>query len=76
MADALETPPCSCCGKTHTEVKRLVVMHAVLASGKLPAAAICNECLSLIMQVIAAEDGAWRQEQITILQGIEPQNSN
>ena len=46
-AESRTPPTCSFCGKTHLEIRHLLV-------GKHPQAAICNEC------VAAAADAIWR----------------
>ena len=46
----LESIRCSFCGKSGTEVGRIV-------AGPTPAVAICNECVALCSQIMAEEDG-------------------
>jgi ATP-dependent Clp protease ATP-binding subunit ClpX len=46
----LESIRCSFCGKSGTEVERIV-------AGPTPAVAICNECVAVCSQIMAEEDG-------------------
>jgi hypothetical protein len=46
---------CSFCGKTAAEAKRLVGGGGKQARGDLPVVFICDECIGLCHQIVAAE---------------------
>jgi hypothetical protein len=69
-------PTCSFCGKGHGQAKRLVLVPVDFEHPERREGAICDECVSLNMQILAKEMPDWRDAQIAILQAIEPKNSN
>jgi hypothetical protein len=72
----IDVPPCEFCGKSHDQVKRLIV--SIRRFEEYPTGqqhVICNECIIQNMQVLAYESAAQRDELIAILQAIEPKNT-
>ena len=56
---------CAWCGKSQTEVKRMIVTSGATWLNPPPQeTSICNECVELCMEVLATEDPDWRDKQI------------
>jgi ClpX C4-type zinc finger len=70
-----DIPPCHHCGKTYDQVRHLIVG---IGSFEKPVEqrVICNECIALSMEILASHSFADKEELISRLQAVEPQNSN
>jgi ATP-dependent protease Clp ATPase subunit len=62
-----ELPVCSFCDKGHTEVK-----HLILRGANAPNVAICDECVTLHMEVLATSSNEWRNRLLKALVAVEP----
>jgi hypothetical protein len=71
-----DVPPCFICGKTHEQVRRLIVSSGYFGLSEVPPRAICSECIILNMEILASESTTYRDELVALLQALEPQNSN
>ena len=77
-----DVPPCFLCGKTHKEVRRLILGPVNfedvgrLGLEAIPRRAICSECIILNAEMLASGNAAIRDELVALLQAIRPKNSN
>ncbi|MGH6992954.1 MAG: ClpX C4-type zinc finger protein [Caulobacteraceae bacterium] len=61
---------CGFCGKRSDEVKRLLMGQRIEAQGGvIEAAGICNECVGLMMQILASRDREWFEAQVKEILG-------
>ncbi len=68
-ADSTPQVRCAWCGKSQSEVKKMIVTAGpTWLESPPPETSICNECVELCMEVLATEDADWRDKQIERLQ--------
>ena len=71
-----DIPLCEFCGKSHDQVKRMIVSTGRFEDYPLGQKHVmCYECIVLHMRVLASESVAERDELVAILQALELQNS-
>jgi ATP-dependent protease Clp ATPase subunit len=69
----MSTPPsCAVCGKEQEQVKRLVLFLKQDNQKE----GICDECVSLFVQILANDLPDWCEEQMAYLLAITGKNSN